>query len=302
MSERTLETAGEDMQAVSKGRASGSSGLRHLWIAVVAALLLSVQAQAALQVDGQLTQGGMAVGSVQPGAQVMQDGQPVPVGEDGTFVLGFARDAQPQVLLDVLYPDGRREQRSLQIARREFRIQRIDGLPPSKVTPRSKEDIARIRREAAAVRKARAVSRPFADFRERFIWPVTGPISGVYGSQRILNGKPRRPHFGVDIARPVGTTVVAPADGVVIFARPDLFFSGGTLIIDHGMRMNTSYLHLSRLLVKEGQHVKQGQPIAEVGKTGRATGAHLHWGANVRDVRIDPQLLVPPMPKATAAK
>ena len=290
------------MRAVSKGRAFGSSGLRHLWIAVVAAWLLSVQAQAALQVDGRFTQGGMAVGSVDPGARLMQDGQAVPIGEDGTFVLGFARDAQPQVLLEVLYPDGRREQRSLQIARREFRIQRIDGLPPSKVTPRSKEDIARIRREAAAVRKARAVSRPFADFRERFIWPVTGPISGVYGSQRILNGKPRRPHFGVDIARPVGTTVVAPADGVVIFARPDLFFSGGTLIIDHGMRMNTSYLHLSRLLVKEGQHVKQGQPIAEVGKTGRATGAHLHWGANVRDVRIDPQLLVPPMPKATAAK
>jgi biotin carboxyl carrier protein len=289
------------MQAVSKGGASGSSILRHLWYAALAAVLLSAQAQAAVQIEGRFTQGGMAIGSVEPGARVNRDGQPVPVAEDGTFVLGFARDAKPKVRLEVLHADGRKERRTLQIARREFRIQRIDGLPSRKVTPRSKEDIARIRREAAAVRKARSVSRELTDFREKFIWPVTGPISGVYGSQRILNGKPRRPHMGVDIARPAGTTVVAPADGVVILAEPDLFFSGGTLLIDHGMRVNTSYLHLSRLLVKEGQHVKQGQPIAEIGQTGRATGPHLHWGANVRDVRIDPQLLVPPMPK-TAAK
>ncbi|RMG33062.1 MAG: M23 family metallopeptidase [Gammaproteobacteria bacterium] len=259
---------------------------------------LSGAAVAGLQLDGHFEQGGMAIGrGVPEGTRVWQDGVPVDVGPGGIFLLAFPRDAAAESVLELHYPDGRTERRTLKIARRTFRIQRIDGLPANKVTPRSKAELARIRREAAAVKAARRILRRRADFLQGFIWPLTGPISGVYGSQRILNGKPRRPHYGVDIARPVGTTVVAPADGVVIFAEPDLFFSGGTLIIDHGMRLNTSYLHLSKLLVKKGDHVKRGQPIAEVGMTGRATGPHLHWGANVREVRIDPQLLVPPMPK-----
>lgn len=287
------------MYSVSEAGASSSSVFRHSWFIVLFFLSMTTVAGAAVQLDGQLTQGGMATGSVEPGAQVWLDGQAVPVAPDGTFVLGFGRDAKPASKLRVRHPDGREEQQVLHIARREFPVQRIDGLPERKVSPRSKKDLERIRRDSRAVRKARAKARSATDFREHFIWPVTGPISGVYGSQRILNGKPRRPHMGVDVARPTGTTVVAPADGVVVFARPDLFFSGGTLIIDHGMRMNTSYLHLSRLLVREGDHVRQGQPIAEVGSTGRATGPHLHWGANVRDVRIDPQLLVPPMPKSS---
>lgn len=255
----------------------------------------------AFQMDGSFTQGGMVIGSVEPGTRLWLDGESVPVAGDGTFVLGFARDAAPGAELRVRHADGREERRTLEIAKREFRIQRIDGLPERKVTPRSKEDLARIRKDAEAVGKARSVERAATDFRQNFIWPVTGRISGVYGSQRILNGKPRRPHMGVDIARPTGTPVLAPADGVVRLAQTDLFFSGGTLIIDHGMQMNTSYLHLSRLLVGEGEQVKQGQPIAEVGATGRVTGPHLHWGANVRKVRIDPQLLVPPMP-ASASK
>ncbi len=264
-------------------------------------LSLCMDTAFALQMDGGFTQGGMVIGSADPGARVWLDEEAVPVGEDGSFVLGFARDAAPSAALRVRYADGREERRALEISKREFRIQRIDGLPDRKVTPRSKEDLERIRREAEAVRQARSVQRKASDFRQAFIWPVTGRISGVYGSQRILNGKPRRPHMGVDIARPAGTVVVAPADGVVVLAQDDLFFSGGTLIIDHGMQMNTSYLHLSRMLVEEGERVKQGQPIAEVGATGRVTGPHLHWGANVRKVRIDPQLLVPPMP-VTASK
>lgn len=272
------------------------------FVASVLLLMFScMHAALALQLDGGFTQGGMVIGSAAPGAKVWLNGETVPVGGDGSFVLGFARDAAPGAALRVRYPDGREERRALSISKREFRIQRIDGLPERKVTPRSKQDLERIRRDAEAVRQARAVQRKASDFREDFIWPVSGRISGVYGSQRILNGKPRRPHMGVDIARPTGTVVVAPADGMVVFAQDDLFFSGGTLIIDHGMQMNTSYLHLSRLLVEEGERVRQGQPIAEVGATGRATGPHLHWGANVRKVRIDPQLLVPPMP-ATASK
>ncbi len=285
------------MRAVSGGWIGNSSGAR--WLSWLAWLLLAGPVVAgSLSLDGEFTQGGMAVGRGLPqGAKVWQDGRPVDVGPGGVFLLGFARDAGPVSELRIRYPDGHEETRRLEIARRQFRIQRIDGLPPHKVTPRTEAELARIRRETAAVKEARRILSKRADFLQGFIWPVQGPISGTYGSQRVLNGKPRRPHYGVDIARPKGTTVVAPADGVVIFADPDLFFSGGTLIIDHGLRLNTSYLHLSKLLVKVGDRVRKGQPIAEIGATGRATGPHLHWGANLRDVRIDPQLLVPPMPR-----
>jgi len=217
------------------------------------------------------------------------------VNPEGVFVAGFAREAGAQAELRVRHADGRMEQRSLPLRSREFRIQRIDGLPERKVTPTA-ADLQRIRSEQAKVRKARAPDNDRTDFLQDFIWPLTGRISGVYGSQRVLNGKPRRPHFGVDVARPTGTLVRAPADGVVVLAEDDLFFSGGTLIIDHGMRVNTSYLHLSELLVGIGDKVRQGDLIGRVGATGRATGVHLHWGANVGDVRIDPALLVPPMP------
>jgi murein DD-endopeptidase MepM/ murein hydrolase activator NlpD len=133
-----------------------------------------------------------------------------------------------------------------------------------------------------------------------FIWPVTGRISGVYGSQRILNGKPKRPHYGVDIAAPTGTPVKAPADGVVSLVHNDMFYSGGTLIVDHGHGLSTTYMHLHKILVKKGQRVKQGDVIAQVGATGRVTGPHLHWGMNWFDTRLDPSLLVPPMPKPAA--
>ena len=180
---------------------------------------------------------------------------------------------------------------------REYRIQRIDGLPPGKVTPRSKEDLARIRREVAMVKRARLTDDARTDFLGGFRWPIKGPISGVYGSQRILNGEPRQPHYGVDIAVPTGTKALAPAAGVVTLAHPDMFFSGGTLIVDHGHGLSSAFLHLSRILVKKGQRVAQGQPIAEVGATGRVTGPHLDWRINLFGRRIDPELLVGPMPK-----
>ena len=127
------------------------------------------------------------------------------------------------------------------------------------------------------------------------MWPAKGRISGVYGSQRILNGEPRRPHYGVDVAAPVGTLVHAPADGLVTLANEDMFFSGGTLILDHGHALSSSFLHLSAILVKEGQRVRQGDPIAKIGATGRATGPHLDWRMNLGRDRLDPQLLVGPM-------
>lgn len=286
------------MGAVSGGERSPSRAAIGWWLLL--AWLAALPAWAEVALEGRFEQGGMAVGRGLPeGARVWQDGRRLDVGPGGVFLLAFPRNAGPVSRLRIRYPDGRVEERRLKVAKRQFKVQRIDGLPPNKVTPRSKAELARIRREQAAVKAARRILSRREDFLKGFIWPLTGPISGVYGSQRILNGKPRRPHYGVDIARPEGTTVVAPADGVVIFAEPDLFFSGGTLIIDHGLRLNTSYLHLSKLLVKKGDRVKQGQPIGKVGMTGRATGPHLHWGANLREVRIDPQLLVPPMPKAS---
>ena len=173
-------------------------------------------------------------------------------------------------------------------------LQRIDGLPPKKVSP-SKEDMKRIRKEYAMVRDARARDDAREDFLGGFVWPVKGRISGVYGSQRILNGQPRRPHFGVDVAAPVGTLVRAPAPGIVTLTHDDMFFSGGTLIIDHGHGLSSTFIHLNAILVKEGERVSQGDPIAEVGATGRVTGPHLDWRMNLQGARLDPQLLVEPM-------
>ena len=265
--------------------------------------LLSAVAGAAERpytLSGELVQGGLVYGKAPPGSEVSQDGQALRVSDQGDFLLGFTRDAPATSALRVELPDGRVEQRSLQVAAREYRVQRIDGLPKSKVTPRSPEDLARIRRDAVVVGKARKRDDDRQDFLGGFVWPVTGPISGVYGSQRVLNGEPRRPHFGVDVAAPVGTPVRAPAAGIVTLAEPDLFFSGGTLIIDHGHKLTSSFLHLHKLHVKVGDRVEQGDLIAEVGATGRVTGAHLDWRMNLRDRRIDPELLVPPMPETAA--
>jgi len=269
---------------------------------VVATLLLagslSVMAAQELELEGSFSQGGMLKGKTVAGAKVLFNGQRVRVSKGGVFIIGFGRDAPLKHQLAVDLPDGRRLKQTIEISDRTYKIQRIDGLPKKKVTP-DKEALKRIRKESRMVKKARSRDDPRTDFLTGFIWPVTGPISGVYGSQRILNGKPRRPHFGVDIAAPVGTKVVAPADGIVTLAHPDMYFSGGTLIIDHGHRLSSSFLHLSRIFVKVGQRVKKGDVIAEVGATGRVTGPHLDWRMNLSKARIDPQLLVPPMKSAS---
>ena len=250
-----------------------------------------------MRLDGPRTQGGLLRGRVPPGSTVEYAGDAVRVSKDGWFLVGFGRDAPPEAELVVVFPDGRRERQVLKVDRREYDIQRIDGLPPRKVTPRSEEDLARIRAEVKMVMQARAIDDPRADFLGGFRWPAKGRISGVYGSQRILNGEPRRPHFGVEVAAPTGTEVSAPADGVVTLVHPDVFFSGGTLILDHGHGLSSAFLHLSRILVEKGERVVQGQLIAEIGETGRATGPHLDWRMNLLHRRIDPALLVGPMPK-----
>ena len=183
----------------------------------------------------------------------------------------------------------------LTIAPRDYPVSRVEGVPQRTVAP-GPEHLARIRRERELVRAAKAASRPEAEFADGFQWPLLGRISGVYGSVRYYNGKAGRPHYGVDVARPEGTPVAAPAPGTVTLAEPDLFYSGGTVIIDHGSEVSSSFLHLSAVAVAAGQRVRPGDIIGEVGATGRATGPHLDWRMTWRNRRIDPQLLVPPMP------
>lgn len=238
----------------------------------------------------------MVVGRTEPGATVTFADRTLRVAPDGTFVLGFHRDDPANMALSVEFADGRTEERVLSVAVREYNIQRIDGLPPKKVTP-PPERLARIKREAALVRAARERDTDQTWFAGTWIWPVEGRISGVYGSQRVLNGQPRQPHYGIDIAAPEGRPFVAPADGVVSLVHDDMYFSGGTVMLDHGHGVQSTFLHAQTIAVAEGDFVRRGEVIGTVGATGRATGAHLDWRVNWFDKRLDAALLVPPMPE-----
>lgn len=268
---------------------------------VATALILNIGAPqtlaGTLELKGSVTQGALVEGLTEPDAKISLDGRSVRVSKEGSFLLGFGRDAAPQSQLVASFSDGTTERRTLAVKQRPYDIQRIDGLPPRKVSP-NERDLKRIQTEIALVKRARERDDPRVDFAAGFTWPAKGRISGVYGSQRILNGEPRRPHFGLDIAAPVGTAVTAPADGLVTLVHTDMFFSGGTLIVDHGHGLSSAFIHLSRILVAEGQRVKRGDRIAEIGATGRATGPHLDWRINLFEQRLDPQLLVGPMPES----
>lgn len=248
-----------------------------------------------VELTGAIVQGGTVFGTAEPGATVTLDGRAVRVAADGRFVFGLGRDAPASAVLEVRHPGGIVSRIPLSVAARDYQIQHVDGLPQNLVTPDPQEE-ARIQREQAQVNEARKLDLDRPLFQSGFIWPALGPISGVYGSQRILNGTPRAPHYGVDVAAPEGTPVRAPADGVVSFAAPDLLLTGGTLVIDHGHGLSSTFIHLSRIDVATGAEVKQGDLVGAVGATGRATGPHLHWGMNWFEVRLDPQLVVGPMP------
>lgn len=253
-------------------------------------LILFALPAAALEIAGNPVQGGMMVGRAAPGSAVLVNGESVRVSPEGHFVFGFGRDFDAPVTLTV---NGKAEQ--LSVARREYNIQRIDGLPPKMVTP-PEATLKRIRRENAEIARVRALDTPEIWFTQDWMWPSEGIISGVYGSQRVLNGQPRRPHFGIDIAVPTGTPVVAPTDAIVRMAEPDLYFTGGTVMLDHGHGVTSVYSHLSKVDVKVGQKVLRGERIAEVGSTGRSTGPHLDWRVNWLRERLDPALLAGPKP------
>lgn len=254
----------------------------------------------ALRLEGHYTQGGLVYGWTEPGSAVTLDGAPVPVSPGGRFVFGFGRDAPPTAALAVAHPGGTVDRRTLAIAQRTYGVQEIEGLPQSMVTP-DPELQERITAENARVAAARQPQAAVDYWSGGFAWPVEGPISGVYGTGRILNGEPRQPHYGVDVAAPEGTPVAAPAAGIVTLAETDMVLTGGTIVIDHGQGLSSTLMHLSAVLVPAGRFVEQGTIVGRVGATGRATGPHLDWRMNWRDARIDPALLVPPMPASAAA-
>jgi murein DD-endopeptidase MepM/ murein hydrolase activator NlpD len=252
-------------------------------------LLLSslAQAELLLSLRGEPAPGALLIGQTLPGAEVWLDGQTVRVSDGGHFLFGFGRDDQGERLLRIRAGE-RRYERLIRLAPRQWDIQRVEGVPARTVTP-PEEELARIREEAALVRAARQTDSDLQDFLSDFVWPASGRISGVYGSQRYYNGAAGNPHLGVDIAAPTGTPVIAPAGGVVTLVHEDMFYSGGTLLIDHGLGLSSTFIHLARVLVKQGQRVEQGQLIAEIGATGRATGPHLDWRMNWYHERLDPQ-------------
>ncbi|WP_111655717.1 M23 family metallopeptidase [Isoalcanivorax indicus] len=238
---------------------------------------------------GEPAPGALLIGETIPGTEVRLDGRRLTVTGDGYFVFGFGRDDEGPASLHLRRNDDSSTY-EITLAARQWDIQRIEGVPQRTVTPPA-EALARISREAGQVTAARNTDSTLTGFREDFIWPVRGRITGVYGSQRIFNGEPRRPHYGVDIAAPTGTPIQAPASGQVTLVHDDMFYSGGTLIIDHGLGVSSTYLHMSEILVAEGDVVAQGDIIGKVGATGRATGPHLCWRLNWYQERLDPRSL-----------
>ncbi len=249
----------------------------------------SASAQAT-DLKGDVAQGGLVWGQVEAGAEIRLDGTQIFVGPEGHFVFGFSRDAKKDASLVILHRDGRRIEKNLSVKQREFNIERIDGLPPKTVTPpeswtaRRKIETGRVRK----ARAARAIKR--VDWLNGFIKPAEGRFSGFYGSQRILNGKPRSPHYGLDIAGPVGTPIVAPAGGIITLAASDFLLEGGIVIIDHGYGVSSTLFHMNSVDVKEGQRIEQGEQIGTIGSKGRSSGPHVDWRINWGRVRLDPFL------------
>lgn len=249
----------------------------------------TVSANSVIDIRGALTAGGLLIGKTAPSNQVLLGGQKIPVTPSGHVVFGFGREASGAHPLEIVTANGERTVVTLNLAPRDYQIDRVDGVPQETVTP-DPEQVARARREAQLVAAARQNTSQRLDFLTPLIKPAEGRISGVYGSQRIFNGEPRNPHYGLDIAAPTGTPVQAPWPGRVVLAEPDLFYSGGTLILDHGYGITSTYIHLSKIHVQVGDEVTQGQRIADIGATGRVTGPHLDWRINWGNERLDPAL------------
>ena len=241
----------------------------------------------AVEFDGKFIQGHFIIGKTDPGTKVKIDKKQVKVSKDGYFAFGLDRDRKYDVVITI-EKDGVKKKITKRVQKRKYNIQKIDGLEEKKVTP-PEEVYERIKKENKLIAEARAVDSDLDFFKDKFIIPVDDSIiTGVYGSQRILNGKPKWPHYGLDFAQKEGTPVKAMLDGTVTLAESDLYYTGGTLIFDHGHGISTLYMHMQKILVEKGQKVKQGEVIGMVGSTGRATGPHLDIRLNWFDTRLDP--------------
>ncbi len=263
--------------------------------ATVCALLLAAPADP-VKLEGNALQGALMVGHAEPGSKVWEDGRHLRVAPDGRFLLGFPYNAGPFTEIKIERPTGEIGATSLWIAARRYEVEKIDNLPPAQVTPDA-ETMNRITAERVEIERALTAITDTPMFDKPFRWPVTGIVTGTYGSSRILNGEPRSPHLGVDIAGDAGTPILTPTDGVVAFVA-DQFFTGNTVVIDHGYGLTSLYAHLARVDVRPGEHVVQGQVIGLMGATGRATAPNLHWGVDLDGVALDPALMAGPMPKA----
>ena len=245
----------------------------------------------ALDLEGNFIQGGLAYGKVEEDVKVFFNSENVPVYKDGSFVIGFSRNNENVSLIKLIYQNNEILEKYIKIKKRKYKIQKINNLDKEKVEP-PKSYYDRIKEEVLLVRKAKKKLYNFPYYKAGFMMPVEGIITGVYGSQRILNGIPRRPHYGIDIANKKGTIILSPSDGVIVLAENDLYFSGGTIVISHGMGITSSLLHLSKLEVEVGDKVKKGQRVGLMGSTGRSTGPHLDWRMEVNGVRIDPNIVL----------
>jgi murein DD-endopeptidase MepM/ murein hydrolase activator NlpD len=238
---------------------------------------------------GAMQQGSLVLGKTDPGAAVTVDGRAVRLSPDGRFAFGFEYDQVQASTVAAAFADGSRQTREVVPAVRHYEVQKIDNLPPEEAHPSAPDIVERVRREHALVAQARKTDSDLSFYDAPFDWPATGIISGVFGSQRILNGIPSAPHFGVDIAGGEGAAIHAPTGGTVLLAE-QFFLEGGYTLLDHGHGVFTGYMHQSAQLVKAGDAVSRGQQIGNIGHTGRATGPHLHWQMNWFQVRLDPSL------------
>jgi len=241
----------------------------------------------AVEFIGDFKQGSFILGKTDPNSKVYIDNRKVRVSTDGYFAFGLDRDRKNNVLIKV---KNGKETKLIEkkVFKRKYKIQRIDGLPPKQVTP-PPEVYERIKKDNILIGKARAIDSNLVFFKDKFIYPIDKYIiTGVYGSQRILNGKPRRPHYGIDFHAPEGTPVKSMMDGVVTLVENDMYFTGGTIIFDHGHGISTLYMHMKDIVVKKGQKVKKGELVGTLGQSGRATGPHLDIRLNWFEVKLDP--------------
>lgn len=265
--------------------------LKKLYTLLIVSLsaLSAINAHAAIQLSGEIKQGGLIIGKTHANNEVKLNDKVLSVSAQGDYVFAFSRDDKTQYTLTVTSPSGEVDKKSFTPAKREYKISRLEGISKKIMNPNKKANI-RAGEDRALMVKVRKISSDLTYFSQGFIAPRSSRITGVYGSQRFYNGIAKNPHFGVDYSGQIGAPVKAPASGTILLWVPDMFYSGGTLVIDHGHGITSNFLHLSDSLVKAGDKVTQGQVIAKVGNSGRVTGPHLDWRMNWHKVRFDPQL------------